>query len=244
MNILVCGVGGQGVLLFSDIIAELALTARLDVKKSEVHGMAQRGGSVTGHIRYAPKVFSPLIEEGTADIIVAFEMMEALRYIHFLSPNGRLIYDPHRIDPLPVSTGAVERPTDEKLEQRLAARVRKTGSVRGKQGLSAENGDCTAANSMSCSEGLSPFSASAGSQSEAPGSCEFRGHTVRVPAFQAALKLGNARVQNTVMLGAISLSLEFPEDAYRQAIKRLVKPKVVELNLKAFAEGQKLCTRA
>jgi indolepyruvate ferredoxin oxidoreductase beta subunit len=193
MNILVCGVGGQGVLLFSDIIAELALTARLDVKKSEVHGMAQRGGSVTGHIRYAPKVYSPLIEEGTADIIVAFEMLEALRYIHFLSPKGQLIYDPHRIDPLPVSTGAVERPIDERLNERLAVRAPNRRAV---------------------------------------------------PAFQTALKLGNARVQNTVMLGAVSCCLEFPEDAYRQAIARLVKPKVVELNLKAFAEGQKLCTRA
>jgi indolepyruvate ferredoxin oxidoreductase beta subunit len=65
-----------------------------------------------------------------------------------------------------------------------------------------------------------------------------------VPAFQTALKLGNARVQNTVMLGAVSCFLEFPEEAYLQAIKRLVKPKVVELNLKAFAEGRALCTRA
>ena len=189
MNILVCGVGGQGVLLFSDIIAELALTAGLDVKKSEVHGMAQRGGSVTGHIRYAPRVFSPLIEEGTADIIVAFEMMEALRYIHFLGPNGQLIYDPHRIDPLPVSTGAVERPTDEQLNQRLAARAPNRRAV---------------------------------------------------PAFETALRLANARVQNTVMLGGVSCLLEFPEEAHRQAIARLVKPKVVELNLKAFAAGRSL----
>jgi len=190
MNILVCGVGGQGVLLFSDIIAEIALAAGLDVKKSEVHGMAQRGGSVTGHIRYSPKVFSPLIEEGTADVMVAFEMMEALRYVHFLGPNGRLIYDPHRIDPLPVSTGAVERPTDEKLSERLAARAPDRRAV---------------------------------------------------PAFQTALKLGNARVQNTVMLGAISCCLDFPEQSFRDAIQRLVKPKVVELNLKAFAEGRALC---
>lgn len=190
MNILVSGVGGQGVILFSNIISDLALTAGLDVKKSEVHGMAQRGGSVTTHIRYAPKVFSPLIEEGTADIIVAFEMMEALRYIHFLGPDGRLVYDTHRIDPLPVSTGVVERPADEQLNQRLAVRAPNRRTV---------------------------------------------------PAFETALKLGNARVQNTVMLGAISCFLEFPEEAYRQALTRLVKPKVVELNLKAFAEGRVLC---
>ena len=193
MNILVSGVGGQGVILFSNIISDLALTAGLDVKKSEVHGMAQRGGSVTTHIRYAPKVFSPLIEEGTADVIVAFEMMEALRYIHFLGPDGRLIYDTHRIDPLPVSTGVVERPADEQLNQRLAVRAPNRRTV---------------------------------------------------PAFETALKLGNARVQNTVMLGAISCFLEFPDEAYRQALARLVKPKVVELNLKAFAEGRALCRQA
>jgi indolepyruvate ferredoxin oxidoreductase beta subunit len=190
VNILVSGVGGQGVILFSNIISDLALTAGLDVKKSEVHGMAQRGGSVTTHIRYAPKVFSPLIEEGTADIIVAFEMMEALRYIHFLGPDGRLVYDTHRIDPLPVSTGVVERPADEQLDQRLAVRAPSRQTV---------------------------------------------------PAFATALGLGNARVQNTVMLGAISCFLEFPEEAYRQAITRLVKPKTVNLNLKAFAEGRALC---
>ena len=192
MNILVSGVGGQGVILFSNIISELALAAGLDIKKSEVHGMAQRGGSVTSHIRYAPKVFSPLIEEGSADIIVAFEMLEALRYVHFLAPKGRLLYDTHRIDPLPVSIGAVERPTDEKLEERIAARV----PVR-----------------------------------------------QAVPAFATALKLGNARVQNVVMLGAVSRFLEFPVESYEQAITRLVKPKVVELNLKAFAAGRNLCAK-
>jgi len=228
VNILVCGVGGQGVILFSNIISDLALTAGLDVKKSEVHGMAQRGGSVTSHIRYAPKVYSPLIEEGTADIIVAFEMMEALRYIHFLNPKGRLIYDTHRIDPLPVSIGAVERPTDEWLQEQLTTRVGKPATV-------PENGDRTAANSMSRPGGLPPFSASAGTPATS--------HLVRVPAFQMALRLGNARVQNTVMLGAISCFLEFPEDAYHQAISRLVKPKVVDLNLKAFSEGRTLCSK-
>jgi indolepyruvate ferredoxin oxidoreductase, beta subunit len=236
MNILVCGVGGQGVLLFSNIIADLALTAELDVKKSEVHGMAQRGGSVTSHIRYAPKVASPLIEEGTADIIVAFEMMEALRYIHFLRPGGQLIYDSHRIDPLPVSTGAVERPTDQWLEERIAERLGK-----------AENRDASAASPTQPLGGSVPHFPPQGTVpdfSALHGDCEVRGGTVRVPAFQAALKLGNARVQNVVMLGAISTSLEFPEEDYRQAITRLVKPKVVELNLKAFAEGRALCTRA
>ena len=234
MNILVCGVGGQGVVLFSNIISDLALTAGLDVKKSEVHGMAQRGGSVTSHIRYAPKVFSPLIEEGTADVIVAFEMLEALRFSYFLSPNGRLIYDTHRIDPLPVSIGAVERPTDQWLEERIAERVEKTGTVPS-QGPVRLPGTVPGFSQASLTQPLR------GSVPDFPGSCEVRGGTVRVPAFQAALRLGNSRVQNTVMLGAISVSLEFPEEAYRQAITHRVKPKVVELNLKAFAAGRALC---
>jgi indolepyruvate ferredoxin oxidoreductase beta subunit len=123
MNVLVAGVGGQGVLLFSDIIANMAMTAGLDVKKSEVHGMAQRGGSVTSHIRYGSKVHSPIIEEGTADLVVAFEKLEALRCVHYLAPSGRLVYDPHRIDPLTVRIGVVERPDDARLSERIAARA-------------------------------------------------------------------------------------------------------------------------
>ena len=111
-NILICGVGGQGVLLFSDVLSASALAAGLDVKKSEVHGMAQRGGSVTSHVRFAPKVYSPLIEEGTADFLVAFEQLEALRYLYYLSPKGRVLIDPLKVKPMPVLMGTAEYPTD------------------------------------------------------------------------------------------------------------------------------------
>lgn len=124
MNLLVCGVGGQGVLLFSRVLAHLALAMGLDVKKSEVHGMAQRGGSVTSHIRWGKKVHSPLIEEGSADIVVAFEQLEALRYIHFLSKTGKLFYDPLRIEPLPVQLGLVEGLSDEFIQERLSVRTK------------------------------------------------------------------------------------------------------------------------
>jgi indolepyruvate ferredoxin oxidoreductase beta subunit len=231
VNLLVCGVGGQGVILFSNIISDLAMNAGLDVKKSEVHGMAQRGGSVTTHIRYSPKVFSPLIEEGTADVIVAFEMLEALRYVHFLGPKGRLVYDTHRIDPLPVATGAVERPTDQWLEEQLTARLpaRDGGDItqsRGGIGIVSQAAESDRV--PSCPE---------------PNVQSPKSPLLRVPAFSTALKLGNSRVQNTVMLGAISCLLEFPEQAYKQAVSRLVKPKVVDLNLKAFAEGRALCSK-
>ncbi|MEO0077623.1 MAG: indolepyruvate oxidoreductase subunit beta [candidate division WOR-3 bacterium] len=123
MNILVCGVGGQGVILFSDLLSHLALGAGLDVKKSEVHGMAQRGGSVTSHVRYSPRVHSPLIEEGTADLLVSFEKLEALRNVHYLSPTGRLVYDPMRIEPLPVILGLSDGMEDDVLNARLRDRA-------------------------------------------------------------------------------------------------------------------------
>jgi indolepyruvate ferredoxin oxidoreductase beta subunit len=111
-NVLICGVGGQGVLLFSDVLSAAALQSGLDVKKSEVHGMAQRGGSVTSHVRFSPRVYSPLIEEGTADFLVAFEELEALRYLHFLSPKGRVLTDTLQVKPMPVLIGAAQYPGD------------------------------------------------------------------------------------------------------------------------------------
>ena len=90
MNIMVVGVGGQGTLLTSRIIGKTALQAGFDVKLSEVHGMAQRGGSVVTFVRYGKEVFEPVVEEGTADILIAFERLEAQRYAHFLKKDGKI----------------------------------------------------------------------------------------------------------------------------------------------------------
>lgn len=98
-NLLLAGVGGQGIILAGDLVAELALDAEYDVKKSEVHGMAQRGGAVVSHVRLGRKVHSPVIVEGEATHLVAFEQMEALRWIHMLSPGGPLIVNEQRIIP-------------------------------------------------------------------------------------------------------------------------------------------------
>jgi len=122
VNIVTCGVGGQGVLLFTDILADVAMQAGLDVKKSEVHGMAQRGGSVVSQLRFGEHVFSPLIEETTADFVVGFEKLETLRYIHFLSEKGRVLVDTLEISPMPVLTGAAEYPKD--VIERIKARAR------------------------------------------------------------------------------------------------------------------------
>jgi indolepyruvate ferredoxin oxidoreductase beta subunit len=119
-NILLCGVGGQGILLASEITSSALLTAGFDVKQSEVHGMAQRGGSVISHIRYGDKVYSPLIEPGTADVIVSFEMLEALRYVPYLNKESKVIVNTQKILPAPVSTGMETYPEDvlEQLKQR------------------------------------------------------------------------------------------------------------------------------
>ncbi len=109
-NIMIVGVGGQGTLLTSRIIGKTALNAGFDVKISEVHGMAQRGGSVVTFVRYGEKVSEPVVEEGDADILIAFERLEALRYAHFLKKDGVLIVNDCRIDPMTVVIGASQYP--------------------------------------------------------------------------------------------------------------------------------------
>ncbi|MBQ9744093.1 MAG: indolepyruvate oxidoreductase subunit beta [Clostridia bacterium] len=110
MNIMVVGVGGQGTLLTSRIIGKTALNAGWDVKLSEVHGMAQRGGSVVTFVRYGKKVYEPVCEEGSVDILISFERLEALRYAHFLKPDGVMIVNDTRIDPMTVVIGAMKYP--------------------------------------------------------------------------------------------------------------------------------------
>ncbi len=109
-NIMIVGVGGQGTLLTSRIIGKVALEAGLDVKISEVHGMAQRGGSVVTFVRFGEKVSEPVVEEGEADVIIAFERLEAQRYAHFLKKDGVLVVNDTRIDPMTVTIGAKSYP--------------------------------------------------------------------------------------------------------------------------------------
>ena len=109
-NIMIVGVGGQGTLLTSRILGKLATGAGYDVKLSEVHGMAQRGGSVVTFVRYGEKVSEPIVEEGQADVLIAFERLEALRYLHFLKKDGVVIVNDWRIDPITVVTGVASYP--------------------------------------------------------------------------------------------------------------------------------------
>jgi indolepyruvate ferredoxin oxidoreductase beta subunit len=119
-NILFSGVGGQGILLASELTATALLAAGFDVKKSEVHGMAQRGGSVTAQLRYGSRVYSPLIEPGSADIQMAFEMLEAVRYLPYLHAGSTVLVNTQRILPPSVATGRADYPEQvlDRLRQR------------------------------------------------------------------------------------------------------------------------------
>ncbi len=125
-DLLMVGVGGQGIILASDIMGEVALAAGYDVKKTDTLGMAQRGGSVLSHVRIASQVWSPLIKEGEVDILLVFEKLEAARWSYFLRPGGLAIVNNHAVPPLSVSLGAYHYPSDKEVEDFLK---RRTGRV-------------------------------------------------------------------------------------------------------------------
>ncbi|MBU0519477.1 indolepyruvate oxidoreductase subunit beta [bacterium] len=185
INVLIVGVGGQGVLLASQILSDVALQAGNDVKKSEVHGMSQRGGVVSSHVRFGPKVYSPLIPNGQADVILAFERAEALRWAHELKPDGNMIVNDQKLIP-PIASGTQYQYPDDALDQL-------TDKIKSLKVLNAG---------------------------------------------QISEELGNPRLANTILLGALSLTQKFEADLWRDVIKRRVPPKTIDLNLKAFDEGR------
>ncbi|MEW8043619.1 MAG: indolepyruvate oxidoreductase subunit beta [gamma proteobacterium symbiont of Phacoides pectinatus] len=187
-NILVAGIGGQGVMTAAEVLAQTALSQGYDVKKTEVAGMAQRGGVVTSHVRFGPRVLSPAIPPGEADILVGFEPAESLRWCRELRPGGVAMVNTMKQEPPVVSLGLCDYPDDPVQQIRAAG--------------------------------------------------------IDVHAFDAgdiARKLGNFRLVNTVMLGAISRYLPFPPEVLKNQIVdrfRDRKPQLVEINEQAFEAGQ------
>ncbi len=187
-NILVAGIGGQGVMTAAEILSQAALAQGFDVKKTEVAGMAQRGGVVTSHVRFGDRVLSPAIAPGEADILIGFEPAEALRWCTHLRPGGVAMVNVMRQKPPVVNTGLFEYPDDPVSEIRQAG--------------------------------------------------------IDVRAFDAgaiARELGNPKLVNTVMLGAISEYLPFPAEVLKNEILdrfRQRKPQLVEINEKAFEAGR------
>ena len=132
-NVIFAGVGGQGVILASKILMEVAKNDGYDVKESEVHGMAQRGGSVDCNVRYGEKVYSPLIPRAGADYIVSLELLETMRKLEYLAPDGTLIINMEQIDPAPVQTGVMKYPAD--LQDWIGKNVKKAKFVDTKDAL-------------------------------------------------------------------------------------------------------------
>ena len=184
-NILLVGVGGQGIILASEIMADVFMEAGYDVKKSEVHGMAQRGGSVSTHVRFGPKVYSPLIKEGEADIFMAFEELEALRYLSYLSPDPTILLNEQRLNPPGVSLGNEEYPGD--VKEILARRAKTFKSI---------------------------------------------------PARDLAVRAGDVRAANVVLLGALHSILSIPEKTWTDHILKRFPPKAGPANLEAFRLGK------
>lgn len=127
INILIAGVGGQGTLLASRVLGKYALLSNMDCKLSEIHGMSQRGGSVVTHVRIGEKIHSPVIWEGGADMIIAFETLEAMRVQHYLKPNGILLVNDEEILPMPCITGAATYPDG--IKETLMKKIKRTHFV-------------------------------------------------------------------------------------------------------------------
>lgn len=186
-NILLVGVGGQGILLASEILAEAFMIAGFEVKKSEIHGMSQRGGSVVSHVRFGKEVFSPVIPEGEGDILFGFELLETRRYLHLLRPGAKVIANDFRIQPPAVLLGQQAYP--ENLQSEISAKFP-----------------------------------------------DFK----LIDGLKIATDIGNPRIANTVLLGAVSKLLQLDDHIWQQALQKMVPARALDLNLKAFESGRSL----
>ncbi len=185
-NILISGVGGQGLVLATGIIAEAAFREGYDIKTSDVIGLSQRGGMVYGSVRFGDKVYSSSIPQGEADILLAMEQLEALRWCYMLSPKGKVIISEDIVYPNRVLLEKEEYPEE----------IAKTISEKGLEVIS-------------------------------------------VKAKERSKALGNVKVSNIYLIGALSKHLPFKEETWLEVIKEFVPPKTLELNIKAFHEARK-----
>ena len=185
-SILLVGVGGQGTILASKLLTTGLMNAGYDVKMSEIHGMSQRGGSVSSQVRYGEKVYSPVIEIGSADILVSFEKMEALRWLEYLKPQGKIIVNNYRIDSMPVLIGKAtykEKEIEDELK-RLNATI--------------------------------------------------------INAADKAKEIGNSKVMNIILLGALVKSMSLEHIDWETIIRENIKEKFIDINLEAFKIGMEM----
>lgn len=182
-NVLLAGVGGQGIILASKILAEGLIQAGYDVKMSEVHGMAQRGGSVTTQVRFGEKVYSPIIGKGQADILVSFETMETGKWLEFLKPGGKVVVNEFEIPSAPILACDAVYPQGviEALKEKAEVTVFKAGEL--------------------------------------------------------AVQIGNPRTANVIIVGALVKAMGLMDINWEAVIKKTVKEKFVDINLKALQLG-------
>jgi indolepyruvate ferredoxin oxidoreductase, beta subunit len=182
-SIILVGVGGQGTITASKLLTLGLMEAGFDVKMSEIHGMSQRGGSVSSQVRYGEKVHSAVIEKGGADILVAFEKIEAMRFISYLKKDGKIVVNDYKMDSVMTIIGAQDYPTGVLEELREKANV------------------------------------------------------LTIKAGELAEKLGNTKVMNIILLGALIKSMELDNIDWNLIIEQNLKPKFVELNKEALKIG-------
>ncbi len=185
INLALAGVGGQGSVLAGQVVARAAELSGFTVAASEVHGMAQRGGSVFSTVRYGEALLSPRVPDGEADALVAFEKLEALRFLGALKPDGLALVNDQRVTPSVESLKGAPYPED--VEEVLNL---------------------------------------------------YTPHVWMAPGLSVARELGNPKLANAVVLGALSRWLELPEAAWVRALEELVPPKTIQLNREAFARGR------
>ena len=189
-SILLVGVGGQGTILASKVLSEGLVEAGYDVKMSEIHGMAQRGGSVSTQVRFGDKVFSPIIGKGEADILVSFETMEALRWLEYLKPDGKVVVNDYKIPSAPILMGKEDYP------ERVIDIIKD------------------------------------------------KANTSIIDAAKIAEDLGNTKVMNIVLFGALVKAMGLTDIDWEDVIRKTVKEKFVDINIKAFNAGMNAIAEA
>ncbi|MCR5482248.1 MAG: indolepyruvate oxidoreductase subunit beta [Clostridia bacterium] len=186
-SVLLVGVGGQGTILASKLLTIGLMQEGYDVKMSEIHGMSQRGGSVSSQVRYGEQVYSPVIEKGSADLLVSFEKMEALRWLEYLKKDGAVVVNDHEMMPMPVIMGQAEYAPD------IIDEIRR---------------NCA--------------------------------NVKVVSATAEAMKLGNGKVMNIILLGSLVRSMGLENIDWEKIIRDNVKPAFADANVEAFRVGKSL----
>ncbi|MGC9335632.1 MAG: indolepyruvate oxidoreductase subunit beta [Anaerolineae bacterium] len=187
LNFMITGVGGQGTILSSDILAAVGVRAGYDVKKSDILGLAVRGGSVLGHIRWGEAVYSPIVPEGRVDYLIAFEILEGMKQLSQVQAGGTVLLNQQEIHPASVTSGLATYPTEDAVRTALSAATE---------------------------------------------------HVYWVPGLDIAQELGNAKVLNVVLLGALSALLSVDPAVWEDVLRERVPTRFTKLNLEAFHSGR------